>query len=197
MFPGNLTELFMLVALLGLFILPSGALLTVSGTWRNCPSLQRFIVAIGLSIAFYQILFYTLCFWFPAVMLGSLKIGVLIICAAIIGWGLRRHWRELFQFDVLEWIAIAIFVLTMLTRLWVAHSHPFPAWSDSLHHTLLTQLTVQQGRLPVNLEPFSPFHSKCIIWVSIHLPLLLNGLPKPPPIRPCVKNEVHADVVTG
>ncbi|MBV7329274.1 hypothetical protein KFU94_13760 [Chloroflexi bacterium TSY] len=147
----------MLFALLGMLILPGGALLTISGTWRKWPGLQKFIVAIGLSIAFYPILFYTLHFWSPAVVLGPYKIStILIICAVITGWGFQSKWKELFRFDALEWIAIAVFGLTMITRLWVAHRNPFPAWSDSLHHTLLTQLTAQQGRLPESLDPHFP-----------------------------------------
>jgi len=49
-----------------------------------------------------------------------------------------------------------VFALVVFNRLWMAHLYPFPAWSDSLHHTLLTQLTAQSGRLPLTLEPYAP-----------------------------------------
>lgn len=61
-----------------------------------------------------------------------------------------------FRLDRLEWVALAIIGLTFASRLWFAHAHPFPAWSDSLHHTLLTRLTAEHGRLPATLEPYFP-----------------------------------------
>lgn len=38
----------------------------------------------------------------------------------------------------------------------MAHLRPYPAWSDSLHHTYLTLLTAAHGQLPFTLEPYEP-----------------------------------------
>jgi hypothetical protein len=53
---------------------------------------------------------------------------------------------------------VAIFILgvTFISRFWIAITHPYPAWSDSLHHTLLTELTAVDGRLPYTLAPYFP-----------------------------------------
>jgi hypothetical protein len=46
--------------------------------------------------------------------------------------------------------------MTFFTRFWIIRGHPYPAWSDSLHHALLTQLTAVQGKLPVSIQPYFP-----------------------------------------
>ena len=152
-----LVEIRLIVVFMALFLLPGCALLAIGNQWRRWTGLQRWIVAIALSIVFYPILFYLLRRWLPALTLGPFKIGLLLlICAVIVVWKLRREWREWFRFDALEWIALAIFGVTMCSRLWIAHHYPYPAWSDSLHHTLITWLTSQNGALPTSLEPHFP-----------------------------------------
>jgi hypothetical protein len=150
-------ELRLLLVLGGMLILPGWALLAISRTWRQWHGLQRWIVAAGLSIAFYPVLFYGLRWARPFLTLGPYKMGALLLAmAAVVVWRMRGHWREQFAFDRLEWVAIGVFGVTLFTRLWVIREHPFPAWSDSLHHTLLTQLTAVQGALPADMEPYFP-----------------------------------------
>jgi len=152
-----LAEIRLVIVLIAMLALPGWAMLAVSNTWRQWAGLQRWIVAVGLSIAFYPVLFYGLRSALPFLTLGPVKMGVLLLAAAVvIAWRLRGHWKEQFTFERLEWLAIAVFGMTLFSRFWFSHLHPFPAWSDSLHHTLLTQLTAQQGRLPSDMEPFFP-----------------------------------------
>jgi hypothetical protein len=137
--------------------LPGWMLLALSGSWRRWEGLQRWIVAIGISIAFYPVLFYWMRSVLPFLALGPYKLGALLIISAIlIIWRMHRHWRDIFSFDRLEWIAIGIFAMTLFTRLWIIRDYPYPAWADSLHHSILTQLTAEQGRLPIDMEPYSP-----------------------------------------
>ena len=82
--------------------------------------------------------------------------ALLAICAVVIVWRLRGHWREQFAFDGLDWIAIAVLAATLFTRFWVIRDVAYPAWSDSLHHAILTQLTAEQGRLPFDMQPYFP-----------------------------------------
>jgi hypothetical protein len=145
------------IALIAVFTLPGWFFLTFGAAWRQWRGLQRWIVAIGLSIAFYPVLFYWLRWMFPSWTMGPYKMGVLLAgFAALVAWRMHRHWRELLTFDGLEWLAIAVLGMTLFTRFWVIRDLPYPAWSDSLHHTLLTQLTAVQGRLPTTLEPYFP-----------------------------------------
>jgi hypothetical protein len=153
----TVTELRLVAVLVGMLTLPGWAVLTFHGSWRQWRGLQRWIVAIGTSIAFYPVFFYSIRSIFPFLTLGPYKMGgLLLVCAAVVGWRMRRYWREQFTFDRLEWLAIGILGITLFTRFWIIRDRPYPAWSDSLHHTLLTQLTAVQGRLPFEMDPYAP-----------------------------------------
>jgi len=150
-------EIRLLFVLASLYLLPGWALLALSGIWRYWAGLQRWIVAVSLSIAFYPIFFYGLRFAFPWLTIGPYKLAVsLTIFAIIIVWKLHNDWKQHFVLDGLEVAALIIFGLTLFTRFWVISDRPYPAWSDSLHHTLLTQLTAINGQLPFDLEPYFP-----------------------------------------
>jgi hypothetical protein len=144
-----------LPALLLLLTAPGWALLALSGLWRRFPGLQGWCVGIGLSIACYPVIFYTLRPFAPTLRLGPFLVALgLLSCVALSAWILRHDWRALFRFTALEWLAIALIALTLITRLLVIRDQPYPAWADSLHHTLLTHLTAEQGALPGSLEPY-------------------------------------------
>jgi hypothetical protein len=152
-----LTVIVAAVVFAAMFLLPGWAILSFNQNWRRWQGLQRWCVAIGLSIAFYPVLFYTTRLVLPFLTFGPFKMGaLLVVCGILIAWQMRRHWREQFAFDWLEWAAFAAFGMTLFTRFWVIRDYPYPAWSDSLHHVLLTQLTAVQGKLPTGLEPYFP-----------------------------------------
>jgi len=137
--------------------LPGWALLTLNDTWRQWRGLQRWIVAVGISIACYPVLFYGMRWALPFLTVGRYKMSALLLaCVAVVAWRMRRRWREQLQFGRLEWVAIGVFGVTLFTRFWIIRDQPYPAWSDSLHHALLTQLTVAQGKLPSSLDPYFP-----------------------------------------
>ncbi|MCL4832181.1 MAG: hypothetical protein KJZ86_07055 [Caldilineaceae bacterium] len=176
-----------------LLLLPGWFLLAISGLWKSWTGLQRWIIAVGLSIAFYPILFYGVRSFLP---LGPYKLAaVLAVMLLTSVWLLRKQLPDLVRLDRVEWLAVTVIGATIFIRLWVLRDHPFPAWSDSLHHTLLTKLTAIQGRLPATLEPYEPisldqYHlglyaiTAPVMWlarVPAHIALLwtaqvLNGL---------------------
>jgi hypothetical protein len=137
--------------------IPGWALLSLGRAWYQWRGLQRWIVAIGLGIAFYPVLYYTTRALLPGLRFGPHQIGLLLLLMALFAaLRLRRHVRSLFTLDGMEWIAVAVFGMTLFTRIWIIRGQPYPAWSDSLHHTLLTQLTAGLGQLPFTLEPYAP-----------------------------------------
>jgi hypothetical protein len=142
--------------LIAVFTVPGWFLLTVGDAWKEWPGLQRWVVATGLSIAFYPVLFY----WVrlvPWLTLGPYKMGGLLLAfGAAVAWKQRRDWRSLLDLNGLEWLAVAAIAMTLFTRFWMVRGLPYPAWSDSLHHALLTHLTAVQGRLPATMEPYFP-----------------------------------------
>jgi hypothetical protein len=145
------------LVLIAVLTLPGWFLLTFGELWRQWKGLHRWIVAVGISIAFYPVLYYWIRLILPSWTMGPYKISVLLgLFAIVVAWRMRGHWQHLLVFDRLEWLAIAVFGMTLFTRFWVIRSLPYPAWSDSLHHTLLTQLTAIQGKLPYTMEPYFP-----------------------------------------
>lgn len=143
--------------LVALFTLPGWALLSLWSEWRRWATLQRWCIAIGLSLAVYPVLFYGLRALWPTLIVGFWKLACfLILCMGISLWRLRYDWREQFAFDTLEWAALTLVGMTLFTRFWIIRDQPYPAWTDSLHHTLLTQLTAEQGHLPFDMEPYFP-----------------------------------------
>ncbi len=145
-----------LVALVVMLWLPGQTLLTVSRTSSVWPGLQQPIVAVGLSIALYPVLFYGLR-WFalPAPFLPLILWISFAGCAIGLVW-VQRQRRATPKWSALEWIALGGIGLTLFTRFWVPTQWAYPAWSDSVHHVLLTQLTHDQGRLPTSLAPYFP-----------------------------------------
>jgi len=153
----GLTELRILFVICAMLLLPGWALLAISDLWKRWQGLQRWIVAVGFSIAFYPVLFYTARAVVPFLTLGPYKMTtLLVVCLGIIIWRMRSSWRDQFDWDTLEWIALLVFGMTLFTRFWVIRDHPYPAWSDSLHHTLLTQITAVRGQLPYDMLPDYP-----------------------------------------
>jgi hypothetical protein len=119
--------------------------------------LQRWCLAVCISIAFYPVFFYWSRILFPSLRLGPHKIQfILVLWGITIIWRLRSYWREQIDFDRWEVLGLFVMAATLFTRYWILRDHPYPAWTDSLHHTLITQLTATGGKLPNDLQPFSP-----------------------------------------
>lgn len=157
MTPTVAQELLLVVCLSVMLLLPGLAFISLSGTASRWPGIQRLFVAVGLSISFYPILFYLTRSILPTAHLNRWVLLAILAIALLIT--LRQIWQErnlLAWPGKLEWVALAVLGLTLLSRFYFAHAHPFPAWSDSLHHTILTQLTAESGTLPRTMEPFFP-----------------------------------------
>ncbi|MDO8969560.1 MAG: hypothetical protein Q7U74_02665, partial [Saprospiraceae bacterium] len=149
------TELRLFLVIACLVLIPGWALIAVTGLWRRWPTLIRWIVAAGVGIAFYPVLFYFSRLVLPDFHLGLNKLGLLLAFFLVITvWRLRSNMKDQLSFSNSEWIGIGIFGAILFTRVWIAHLRPLPAWSDSLHHTLLTQLTAENGLLPYTLDPY-------------------------------------------
>lgn len=150
-------ELRIFLVLAAMLLIPGWFALAFTGIWRRWSGLQSWILAIGLSIAFYPVFFYTARFLIPWLTFGPYKMSALLILMLILTlWLLRREGATFRKLDLLEWMALAAFGITIFTRYWIIRDQPYPAWSDSLHHTLLTELTAVQGQLPHTLDPYFP-----------------------------------------
>jgi hypothetical protein len=168
-----MAEARLLVALAALLALPGWVVLAATGLWRDAPRRQRWSLAAGLSLAFWPALLYAARALLPGLTFGPYKVGAfLALCAGIIVWRYRfapfpatggRTAATSGQTPDSsdpglrgDWPVLVVLAATLFTRLWVLRDHPYPAWSDSLHHTLLTQLTATGGRLPADMMPYAP-----------------------------------------
>jgi hypothetical protein len=150
-------ELRVLAVTLGALAVPGWALLGLRGAWRAYPPLQAWALALSLGVAFYPVLYAlagALGSW--AALDRSVLLAILGLALLAAAWQLGRGALEFVRFARLEQVALAVLAVTLATRLWVAHLEPFPAWSDSLHHVLLTELTAREGRLPSTMKPYFP-----------------------------------------
>ena len=73
----------------GMLTLPGRAMLAISSTWHQWQWLQRWIMALGLSIAFCPVFFYGLRSALSFLIVGPYKMGALLLIAAVVaGWRL-------------------------------------------------------------------------------------------------------------
>lgn len=146
-----------LLWLFAIFFIPGWAFISVFRIGDNWPSLHRWIFAIALSIAFFPILFYFSRLLLPDLHIGRNKLVLMfLVFIGLIFSGQWKRWKNQFAFNQLELIALVVFIVTIFVRFSLAYRYPFPAWSDSLHHTLITQLTALNGQLPYSLAPYEP-----------------------------------------
>jgi hypothetical protein len=148
------------------FVLPG---ITVIRAWS--PSISRLgalTLASGFSMAAYPLLllwgqvfhlrpgvWYAwglagLCtlFWFAWLLQGKWSWKSLF---SGFGWRSSNFVPDLFFFIVVGLVAF--------TRLWAFRSAPAPLWGDSVQHTVMAQLILDNGGLFKSWEPYAPYHS--------------------------------------
>jgi len=141
---------------------------------------ERLGLAAGTSVAIYPILFlwsHTLGLaigawlaWIPGIV-GALYL--LWIERAQIA-ALPHNWRGAVNVQYMpDWILLGLFLLLTLLRILPIRTLPAPLWGDSVHHTLIVQLLVENGGLFDSWEPYAPiesltyhfgFHTVMAVW---------------------------------
>jgi len=150
-------ELKIVFVLILLLLIPGWAFLAVSGLWRRWKTLQRWFLAIGISIAFYPVLYYLMRTLLPMVRIGRSKLWVMLAGMFLLTiWGLRKSWLKQFKLGYLGGLVLAVLGVTLLTRFWMVLRYSYPVGTDSLHHLILTHLTASNGQLPLTLLPYAP-----------------------------------------
>lgn len=150
------SEIVTLSTIFIMLLVPGWAILAVTGAWRRFDATERWVLAAGLGIAFYPVLYYLLRTILPSLRVGQNKLIFLLAGLFLFtAWMLRKNWKEQFRFEKLAGPFFFILSVTLLTRLHLARQYPFPAWTDSLHHILLTDLVGTTGKLPFDLQPYA------------------------------------------
>ena len=88
-------------------------------------------------------------------------LGLVGAATGVLGW---RLWRGgLPRPARAEWgwaLGLGgVFLATLAVRLWVIRGVPYPSWTDSYHHTLITQVILDGGRVPTSYQPYAPLDS--------------------------------------
>jgi len=170
-----------LAAGLFLFLGPGSLLLSFSVFRKDLDRTARLLVSFGFSVALWAILL-------SITSLLRLKIQPgLAIAAFIVCWALsiRKNKDWVVSLRTFRWNKDSGYRLTLwlflfiafLSRLWIVRHEVAGLGSDSYHHTLFTQMVMDQGMLPQNYGADSPiitftyhfgFHaaSAFLGWVS-------------------------------
>lgn len=151
-------ELRVLGVTLAVLFVPGWALLVLHPAWRRLPALQAWAAACALGVAFWPVVYAlhtALASTAPPLGRDAL-LAIVALSFVVVLVRLRPDPLAPLRFVRLEQVALLVIAATLATRLIVAHEHPFPAWSDSLHHVLLTELTATGGRLPATMNPYFP-----------------------------------------
>lgn len=164
---------FLLAGIL-LFVLPGWALLSLlwphinhDGTGDSAiihqalkNPITKLAISLGISLAIYPILFaWTDLFglhlgpwyaWIPPVV-GSV----------FLVWYYARQWRngiltvKLPTFHPADAVLFVVILLIIATRFWAIRSLPLPLWGDSYHHTMITQLMIDNNGLFNSWQPYA------------------------------------------
>jgi len=138
-----------------MLLTPGWAILSVSGLWKRWQGMQRWFMALGVSIAFYPVLYYLLRTLLGSVQMGRNKLWLMLaLMGLMILWTMRKNLQKPGKVGQRTWLVMLVLGITLFTRLWLAHLYPYPAWTDSLHHSILTHLTASTGQIPYTLLPY-------------------------------------------
>ena len=138
-------------------LLPGWAIISLGGFYKRWSTLQRWILAFFVGMAFYPVFFYLASALLPGMQIGSNKLIVfLVLCLLFNFWQYRKSWKDNFKFEKRDFIVLGLLLITILTRMIPTWQYPYPAWSDSLHHSIITKLVMLNGQLPADMLPFDP-----------------------------------------
>jgi hypothetical protein len=151
-----------------LFVLPGYALLVLLSPGEEFDFIQRLIIAVGLSVALFPLLLYISTNL--GIRLDQVKVaGLLALCGGISCWGLYRTLRRTNRFTIHVSrftnpvgepghliLLTFVFALSLAVRLLMIRGMPYPAWSDSYHHTIISQMIADEGLIPQSYQPYMP-----------------------------------------
>ena len=145
---------------LAIFLFPGYAVLTAFRRYRQAGVVEVLCASVGLSIAVVPLLLYacTLAGW----RLNPVAAGVILLAAGgVFVWDLLRRatgskhrpFRAVSFYDIGLGL---VFLMTLGARLWTVRGIDYPLWTDSYHHTLISELIASQGIVPDSYMPYAP-----------------------------------------
>jgi hypothetical protein len=175
-----------------LCVIPGWVILSVLATpkIRSAPWMVKIGLAIGISVSIYPLLILwtdviglhlgAVYAWLP----GAIGLVYLIVIGFsnsrnTTAW-LKEGWKAAKQNLGSSLVLVVILTLIFATRFWAIRSIPVPLWGDSYHHTIITQLLLDNKGLFQSWQPYAElttfsyhfgFHSlaACFAWLT-HIP---------------------------
>ena len=149
-----------IVLSVALFVLPGYAFLTVFRKSLHFDIGEMICASAGVSLAVVPLIVYITTYL--GVLLTRESVMMMLFIAAgvsIWDWGQRfLNWRREKELNLNQTYVYlgVIFLLVLASRLWMVQGIDFPLWTDSYHHTMITQLIIDQGGVPSSYEPYAP-----------------------------------------
>ncbi|MCS7247287.1 MAG: hypothetical protein NZ840_03500 [Anaerolineales bacterium] len=153
------------------FLMPGLALVHgLSPKWKQFPIEVYLSIAIGASLAFYPLLF--LFSRLVGLPLRTSTLGVTLILLGVwLFYSVLKERREVYEYFRVELEhalhrqsavsvgLLIVFAALWFVRFWAIRSLPLPMWGDSVHHTLIVQLLIENGGLFESWEPYAELQS--------------------------------------
>ena len=175
------------LALLFILVLPGWALLeSCWPNWNLHSGMSKFCLAASTGLALYPLLimltgilglklgaFYA---WAPPLISILYLVSIAVKGRFLYKQG-TTYQERLISLDAENWLLIGLLVLLFLTRFWVIRGLDAPMWGDSVQHSIITQLLVDNKGLFTSWIPYAEietftyhfgFHSvaACLVWLS-------------------------------
>lgn len=115
----------------------------------------RFAHEIALGLSFWPILFLLT----STLGLSWSANGARLLVGGLAAWLVALRIRDARPFrrpDLIEGSAVVLATLVAYTRVRQIDGIALPLWVDSVHHTMIVRLLVEQGHLPESYAPFIP-----------------------------------------
>lgn len=170
--PTYLELISVLISTIWIFALPGYLWSALGGITYSRDRGVAFALALGVGMAFWPVLLLwtsTVGLALPPVIAQILIIllgagGFLLIWfrhVSHLGWKEIAAWRN-WRANSLIWILLAVFlfIATFWTRFSHTRSIVLPNWVDSVHHSMIVRLIVDQGKIPDSFAPFLPVESQ-------------------------------------
>jgi len=141
-----------------LLVIPGLAVVLVLRPVHGADMLQTISLAPVVTLSLVPVLLLWTSVWGWRWGLTAVR-GAILVGALVVAWkmGSVRATR-LGRNVVYGALALGmVFLVALGVRLWVIRGVPYPAGGDSYHHTLITQLIIDGGRVPEGYHPYAPY----------------------------------------
>ena len=145
---------------MALFILPGYATLTLFRCWRELDLIEMLCAAAGLSVAVIALILHICTYLGVRMGPGAAMLFLLIAGGMCLWdwWNRFRRWRKLKRqpTDLAGILLGIVFFFALWARIAMVKDIVYPLWTDSYHHTMITQLIVDGGIVPSSYRPYAP-----------------------------------------